>query len=129
MLNSLKNKVQSLGKDKNELYEQALIKYGEDLAEYNKKIALWKKQQQELEEERKREEEFYDMDMDRTERFMLEDLLMQEEEKIRNLQILIDDEKVTEEQKRILNTIRQTIRDNPMTLESREGIYLNDPNE
>ncbi len=60
------------------------------------------------------------------EMMMQEDLLIQEEEKIRNLQILIDDHRLTEEQKGILNDILELIRNNPITLENPGGF---DPNE
>ena len=100
-------------------YEEKLIQYGADYAEYKKNLKIWEETTSRMEEERhEMEEEEHEMEVeesmmiDREYRRIEEIKYMEEEQKISVIEELLIDEKITDEQKGTLREILNAIREN-----------------
>ncbi len=95
-----------------ETYEEKLIQYGADYAEYEKNLKIWEEATTQIEEHKEMEKEEETMVEDREYRRMEEMSLMEEEQKISVIEELLIDERITDEQKGTLREILNAIREN-----------------
>jgi len=94
-------------------YEEKLVKYGAEYAEYEKKLKMWEDARNQIEEEKAMEEAEHLRMYDREDRTMEEMMFIQEERKTSVIEELIEDERITDEQKGTLREILNAIRENP----------------
>ncbi len=96
-------------------YEDNLIAYGATYAEYEKELEIWEATMEGIRMEKERREVEDHWEEDKMGRMEDEIMLMDEEHKIGVLGELLEDSRITDEQKGTLREILNTIREIPIT--------------